>query len=421
MWSHDRAPIMTAGILSETGTIAANKSVDAAILGGDAEQVGRQLGRQWNPRFVYDIPRAHAKELSKRVKQIAKSHSLDARLEILRKRVPHRTRAEHALAIGKGAGEVQFHGIWAAVVGEVPRGELRVVGELMPEGSPDAKRLRRISIAVREGVTARSEQFGCAMVDWARLMIVDLDAIDLWEHEQSLDGLADFAFWGADAAELAKRFDAVELEADVFGWRDVPIEEAASRGFRVTELRGGKLKFATAFRPHSHHYQLMQQVRASSTESGVVTLGDARTCGFMTTWGDGLFEVHRDLDANGRLLRLRIELGTELRQKLLRRLELRSWTSALVSRQIVDEGKPIRFMYREATARDEDSGWRILSGLETDAYNDDTENIAIVPLNQIARLDKRVDKLLDEAVGSVFERASANDNFERVTDWTPRR
>jgi hypothetical protein len=420
MWCHDRAPVMPDGVLSEKGTIAANKSVDAAIVGADADRVGRQLDRQWDPRFVYDIPRDFAKELAQKVKQIARSQRADAHLEILPERVPHRTRADHALELGHGAGEVQLHGMWAGVLAGVPTGEIRVTAEPMPPDSPDAKRLRRICVTMREGVTARTERFARVMVDWARLMIVDLDAVGLWEHERPLDGLGDFAFWGPDAPAVAKGLGAKEIEKGVFGWRDLAADEAARNGKRVEELRKrDSLKFATDFRPHSHHHQLMTQVRASTTGSGVIALGAAHACGFMTTWGDGLFDLHRDLDANGQLLQLRLELGTEERQKLMRKVELRWWKSALVSKKIVDEGKPVRFMYREAADRDEDSGWRMFSGLESEAYNEDASNIAIVPLSQFARIDKRVDKLLDEPVGSVFERKNANDDFVRVTDWTP--
>jgi hypothetical protein len=48
---------------------------------------------------------------------------------------------------------------------------------------------RRICIAVRDGVTPRTECFAQVMVDWARLMIVDLDAFGSWEHDRPLDGL----------------------------------------------------------------------------------------------------------------------------------------------------------------------------------------------------------------------------------------
>lgn len=420
MWSHDRPPLLPDGVAPDDVTAAANQCVDTMIVGADADQVGRQLDRQWNPRFVYDIPREQANELAARIEQLAITQRLNARLEVCADRVPHRRRADHALEVGRGAGEVQFHGVWAGVINGIPHGELRVMAEPMPEDDPDAGRLRGITLVVSDHTIARSEHFAYAGVDWARLMFIDLDAVGAWEHDLPIDGLADFAFWGRDAAAVAKRMSADELEQGVFGWRDVPVKAAVERGTEVERLREHEqLKFATDFRPHSHHYQLMKQIRASSTESGMVSIGKARACGFMTTWGDGLFELHRDLDAEGRLVRVRIELATEQRRQLMRKLVLRSSTSALVSKQITSDGQPVRFMYREEADRKEDSGWRMFSGTETEEYSEHAENIAIVPLRSFADMDKRVDKLLDEPIGSVFERREAEDEFHRVTDWTP--
>ncbi|HTR54754.1 MAG TPA: hypothetical protein VMJ10_28885 [Kofleriaceae bacterium] len=222
MWSHDRPPVMPEGILSEKGTAAANRSVDAAIVGADSDKAGQQLGQQWNPRFICDVPRELANQFADQVKQIARAQQLDARLEILHDRVPHRTRADHALSFGTRAGEVQFHGMWAGVLSDVATNELHVIGERMPADSPDATRLRRISVVVRDGVTARSERFAHAVVDWARLLVVDLDAIGIWQHEQPLDGLADFVFRGIDAPAVAQRFKAAELEPGEFGWPSRP-------------------------------------------------------------------------------------------------------------------------------------------------------------------------------------------------------
>jgi hypothetical protein len=258
------------------------------------------------------------------------------------------------------------------------------------------------------------------MVDWARLMFVDLDAVKLWQHDEPLDGLADFVFWGRGAETLAKRVAAVQLDGDTYGWRDRSVEETLKNCAHVKQIvKRLKLKVVTDFRPHSHHYQLMEQVRRSSVESGFVTLGEARACGFMTTWGDGIFEVHRDLDSSGRLLRVRIELGTDERRKLMRQVEFRWSTAALVSKKIVDEGQPVRFMYRQAPDRETDSGWRMFSGLESDAYSNNAKNIAIVPLNVFGERDKRVDRLLDAPIGSVFERRDPEAEFEPVIDWAP--
>lgn len=421
MWSHDQSPLMPDGVAPPDVVAVANGAADAALVGADAVEIGRQLDRQWDPRYFYDVPRDRLEELAQSVRTLAAERAADARLEILPARVPHRRRAEHALAHGAGAGEVQLHGVMAGVIRGLPAGELRVVGEPIPEGDPDAGRLRRVCLEARAGTVARSEQFGYVGVDWGRLLFVDLDAVGLWQHHEPLDGRADFAFWGRDAELVARRTDAPALDTRVFGWRDLPVREAAERGDHVEQLREEEgLTFATDFRPHSHHYQLMEQVRASATESGGVTLGDARACGFMTTWGDGIFELHRDLDADGQLLRLRVELGTEKQQRMMRQLEVRTFTSALVSRMVLDQGEPVRFMYREATDREEDSGWRMFTGLETEEYNDDASNIAIVPLTRFAELDPRVSRLLDAPIGSVFERVPGAEEFEPVTDWSPR-
>jgi hypothetical protein len=77
----------------------------------------------------------------------------------------------------------------------------------------------------------------------------------------------------------------------------------------------GTLMFATDFRPHSHHYYAMRQVRSTPTESGMIDVGGARMCVFMTSWGDGIYPVVCDLDENGLLLRVRLELGNLSRQE----------------------------------------------------------------------------------------------------------
>jgi hypothetical protein len=421
LWHEDRPPRMPDGILSTPeATEAANCAVDLEIVGADAELAGRELNRQWNHRFLFDIPRSGIDEAVERVAQIAKVKRLDASLRVLPTRVTHRQRIGLALEAGGGAGEVQFHGIWTAVLSGLPAGEHRVRGEPMPDDHVEAGRLKRICVCVREGDAARSERFAYTMVDWARLLLIDSAALASWKAEEPLDGRADFVFWGEDADAVARRLSAPRLDDEHFGWRDLPAEEAAVRGAAVKRARDDAgAKFATDFRPHSHHHQLMEQVRASATGSGTVRLSGALACGFMTTWGDGIFEMHRDLDASGRLLRLRIELGTEDRVALMAKLRLRWWTSALVSRKVIDDGLPVRFMYREAADREQDSGWRMFSGYEDDDYNEDPKNIAIVRLSEFGDRDKRVDALLDEPVGSVFERRPEHDEFERVTDWIP--
>ena len=61
-------------------------------------------------------------------------------------------------------------------------------------------------------------------------------------------------------------------------------------------------------------------------------------------------------------------------------------------------------MYREEPDSEFDSGWRFLSGLETDAYVDDLANVGLHDVNTIANYDPDVIPLLDAPAGSAFER-----------------
>jgi hypothetical protein len=146
-------------------------------------------------------------------------------------------------------------------------------------------------------------------VDYARLLVADVDALGSWRHEESLDGCADFVFWGRDAEQAARDISAPRLETDEFGWRDVPEAIAEERGLLVEEYREKQsLKFATDYRPHSHHWRVMGPTRQSATESGMTEVDGVTVCNFMTTWGDGVFDVYRNLGEAGELVRIRIEL-----------------------------------------------------------------------------------------------------------------
>eukprot|EP01133_Synstelium_polycarpum_P029210 gene29210-35700_t len=76
-------------------------------------------------------------------------------------------------------------------------------------------------------------------------------------------------------------------------------------------------------------------------------------------------------------------------------------------------------MYREDPDNALDSGWRFLSGFESDDYMEDPENSGIFDVNTIANYDPSVIPLLDWPVGSVFERTGEQERFVRVTDWEP--
>lgn len=152
---------------------------------------------------------------------------------------------------------------------------------------------------------------GDIRVDWARVLFGDADALNVWQHDEAVDGLADVAFWGAAAEEAAATFAASELgepgEDDVRGWTGLTVAEAMKKALAVQSWKEetGR-RMMVDFRPHSHHWQVMRQVRASEVEAGTVDVGDARLLCAMTTWGDGYFPVSADLDASGAVVAVRV-------------------------------------------------------------------------------------------------------------------
>ena len=91
------------------------------------------------------------------------------------------------------------------------------------------------------------------------------------------------------------------------------------------------------------------------------------------------------------------------------------------SDHITVDGREVGFMYRQDPRSDFDSGWRLLSGEETQEYLDVAANLAIYDVNTIANYDPTVIPLLDSPPGSAFERTPGARNFRPVTDWSPER
>ena len=82
-------------------------------------------------------------------------------------------------------------------------------------------------------------------------------------------------------------------------------------------------------------------------------------------------------------------------------------------------GRKVVFTYREAPDRELDSGWRFMSGYESDEYMNDPNNHAIYDVNTIANYDPDITPFLDAPVGSTFERQSGTGPFVEVHDFEP--
>ena len=198
----------------------------------------------------------------------------------------------------------------ALVTAEVPPARaLPVVGQRVGKGR-FADCWDHVSVMLGGGEVTHSKKLGEAGVDFARLVCMDHGALDHWRHEDSLDGLADFVFWGRDAGELAKAMRAPSNK-EGYGWTDLSVDEAEARALEADTLKAANhWLLATDLRPHSHHFHALAEARRSKQGAGTIDVGDARVCLFFTSWGDGVFPIFLDLDHDDRPVRLRVQLNT---------------------------------------------------------------------------------------------------------------
>jgi hypothetical protein len=86
---------------------------------------------------------------------------------------------------------------------------------------------------------------------------------------------------------------------------------------------------------------------------------------------------------------------------------------------ITVDGCKVGFMYREEPNNKMDSGWRFMSGSESQEYMDDPENHAVYDVNTISNYDPQIIPLLDAPIGSAFERNPKSGKFVEVDFETP--
>ena len=75
-----------------------------------------------------------------------------------------------------------------------------------------------------------------------------------------------------------------------------------------------------------------------------------------------------------------------------------------VSNRILKDGLEIGSLCRDEPENDEDSGWWITAGDESEEYLDSPESMAYVSLGTVLNLDDSIIHLLDSPVGAAFER-----------------
>jgi len=303
---------------------------DLAIVGPDAVDAGRTYDRQYDPRYLYDV--RDVARMQARFAAHCDEMGFDARAERI-DRVPHLTRALTVLDVGDGAGVVPYAGLWAVVVAGLPRNRpLPVVGVHLPPDHRFQGRWRSVDVVVDPHALIEStERIRAVMVDHGQGLFADVEAMSGFRMWQSLDGLADLVFWGADARAVAAELGAASLGDEegrqLYGWRDVPMADIGAHG-RALSARLQTARAAMDYRPHCNLERLNQQIRASERRSGVIDLGDAKVCGFDNRWGDGAFDVLVDRDEGGRVARVRLDLGSADRVRLMEQVIARHLTDS---------------------------------------------------------------------------------------------
>ncbi|MCP3100265.1 DUF2185 domain-containing protein [Myxococcus sp. K15C18031901] len=390
-WRHDAAPASPRKKDSEQW--------DLRLVGRDAVAAGKAYDREFDARFLFD----QARPSSEHFDAFARERGYDARTEVVTPRIPHTERARLALEHGSGLGVVKYNNLWAVAVGGLPSGRaLSVRGVPMPPGE-FAGRWRSIDIVVDAKVEpVRSESVEGVMVDHGQLLFAGLGPLGhfrMWEPE---DGLADYVFWGKDAPALAKSLGAGEVADGVFGWKDLPMESVGEKATPLQErIEEENLAVGVDYRPHCNLEKLNALLRESPEDAATLVLAGAKVLGCGNRWGDGVFKVSRHFDAAGNVVLVRMELGTEERQRLMRRVQLRA-KGAIVSRVIAGGAQPVRFAERLAPLDERDSGWAFSSGTEPDAAQNDPRTFTVVRLSQLVSRFPALDAILDAPVGARY-------------------
>lgn len=317
VWSGDASPaVIDPAVLGATDPQDATdlrNAVDFEAVGPDAAAALRRLRERNARQSLLDIPASSAEAFVAGFEAFCREGGFDATLRAV-ERVPHRQRVRRVVA-AEGIGEFAAFGVRGVAVGGLPTDRplwLEAAADNEQDAATGWWSEMILHIADDDVPVASSTGVGTVLVDWARFAFAD--ALAAWQHDEPADGLADVVFWGRSEAEAAQALAAPRIATagdHGYGWTDLPLEEAVVHGRAVFDWLDAdpERKLAVDLRPHSHHWQVMREVRASPTGSGSIEVAGARVLFAMTGRGDGFFPVYADRDAGGRLVAIRIDVG----------------------------------------------------------------------------------------------------------------
>lgn len=89
----------------------------------------------------------------------------------------------------------------------------------------------------------------------------------------------------------------------------------------------------------------------------------------------------------------------------------------MASKMIFDDNIPPRFLFREKSINDQDSGWRIFTGFEPEGYTDEPGNFAFYNPSTILNIDSSLWDILLKGIGSVYEKSEDGKQWNKVLDY----
>jgi hypothetical protein len=84
----------------------------------------------------------------------------------------------------------------------------------------------------------------------------------------------------------------------------------------------------------------------------------------------------------------------------------------IASNEVAKERKLVGYMYREEPDNQNDSGWRVFSGEETQAYAEDAKNFALYNPSTILEIDPSIRPFLAVPPPAAFERDESGEFVE---------